>query len=336
MQPQQRSEAGVESRDTRQQGHGSILRRAASIIIAAALAAACADDTRAPFNQTVAGPTLRREAPVEPQFSRAVDPALLTLHSPARLASTPSGRLLVSDYYRGAVLVVDPQTLEPEAALEVKGRVLAVGLWGGRTFVGNATTRTVEVYGANGRLRYSFGGGAGAVSDPSDLAMDGDLGLVFVVDGQAKLVKVFDVDGNLVRTIAGFNNPTGIAVDPTRKEVFVSDFGNLSGFSANAAIKVLDYDGRVLREIPGRSTGFSRPQGLAVDSSRVYLVDAFRGEVLVLDRATGQKTGTLGGFGSGPGQLMLPLDVMIGKRGDVFVSSNQTARIERFTAGTVP
>lgn len=279
---------------------------------------------------------MRPEAPVEPQFSKAIDPALLTLRSPARLASTPSGRLLVSDYYQGAVQVVDPQTLQPEAALEVNGRVLAVGLWGGRTFVGNATTKTVEVYGASGRLRYSFGGGAGAVSDPSDLAIDSDLGLVFVVDGKAKLVKVFEVDGNLVRTIAGFDNPTGIALDPTRKELFVSDFGNLSAFSPTAVIKRLDYDGLVLGEISGRSTGFSRPQGLAVDSTRIYVVDAFRGEVLVLDRATGQQIGTLGSFGSGPGQLLLPLDVLIGKRGDVFVSSNQTARIERFTAGTLP
>ncbi len=308
-----------------------------TVVLLAFLAAACADDRQPPFNPTDLGAAVKPEASVEPQFSKAADPALLVLRSPARLASTPSGRLLVSDYYRGTVLVVDPQTLQPEGALEVKGRVLAVGLWGGRTFVGNATTKTVEVYGANGRWRYSFGGGAGAVSDPTDLAIDGDLGLVFVVDGQEKLVKVFDVNGNPVRTIAGFNNPTGIAVDPTRKEVLVSDFGNLFGFTANAVIRILDYDGRLLHEISGRSTGFSRPQGLAVDTAgRIYVVDAFRGEVLLLDRATGEQVGKLGGFGPGSGQLMLPLDVLIGKQGDVFVTSNQTARIERFPLGAVP
>ncbi len=315
----------------------SVSRRAVLVVLIG-LAAACVDDSPLPSDPTEPGSTVKPEEPVEPRYSGPVDPALLALRSPARLASTPSGRLLVSDYYRGLVLVVDPRTLEPEAALEIGGRVLAVGLWGGRTFAGNATTKTVEVYGADGEWRFSFGGGPGAVEDPTDLAIDRALGLVFVVDGQRKLVQVFDVNGNLKRSISGLTNPTGIALDTSRREVLVSDFGNLSGFAANGAIKIFDYDGQLLREISGGtgggSSGFSRPQGLAVGAGgRIYVVDSFRGEVLILDRTTGQQVGKLGSYGSGAGQLMLPLDVLIGKKGDVFVTSNQTVKIERFSAG---
>ncbi len=317
------------------------MNRRVPVIVLAALAVACVDDTRPSFNPTDPGSTVKPEAPVEPQFSKPADPALLVLRSPARLVLTPSGRLLVSDYYRGTVLLVDPGSLQPEAGFSVDGEALAVGLWGGRIFVGNATTKTVEAYGANGRWRYSFGGGPGAVEDPTDLAIDRDLGLVFVVDGRKKQVKVFDVYGTLKQTIAGFDNPTGIAVDEGRHEVLVSDFGDLLGFRATARIRILDYYGKVLQEISGQGSGgmgqFSRPQGLAVDErGRIYLVDALRGEVLIFDRTTGQQVGTLGSYGPGPGQLTLPLDLVIGKKGEVFVTSYETARIEQFAAGVVP
>ena len=77
---------------------------------------------------------------------------------------------------------------------------------------------------------------------------------------------------------------------------------------------------------------FSRPQGLAVDGKgRIYVVDALSAEVLVLDRETGATLNTIGTFGSNPGQLLLPLDIVVGQTGDVLVTSYRTGKIERFT-----
>ncbi len=115
----------------------------------------------------------------------------------------------------------------------------------------------------------------------------------------------------------------------------MSDYGDPSGsFGVNipARVQIFDYDARDLGGISGT---FSRPQGLAVDGSgHIFLADAFRGVVLVFDRATGSELKILGGFGSGPGQLFLPWDVVIdGTSKDVFVTSNRPGRVEVFRGG---
>ena len=75
---------------------------------------------------------------------------------------------------------------------------------------------------------------------PSDIAVDQEEGLVFVLDGSAKAVKIFDRSGRRVGTVSGpggsseqLANPIGVAVDPARGEVLVSDYGSFgSGGSA--------------------------------------------------------------------------------------------------------
>jgi len=80
---------------------------------------------------------------------------------------------------------------------------------------------------------------------------------------------------------------------------------------------------------------FSRPQGLAVDDSgHVYVVDCFSGEVLVFDRFTGKLLKTVGSYGTNPGQLRLPLDLVVSQRSrDIYVTNNQMKRIEVFKEG---
>jgi hypothetical protein len=76
---------------------------------------------------------------------------------------------------------------------------------------------------------------------------------------------------------------------------------------------------------------FSRPQGLTVEGNgRIYMVDALSAEILVLDRETGATVNTIGTFGSNPGQLLLPLDIVVAQTGDVLVTSYRTRKIERF------
>ncbi|MFQ5747758.1 MAG: NHL repeat-containing protein [Gemmatimonadota bacterium] len=215
---------------------------------------------------------------------------------------------------------------------------------GGLLLVGNAETGTVDVYrAASGKWLRALGG-PGAVNDPTDIAVDASAGTVFVLDGRGARVLVFDLaSGALVRTISGpglaasdLQAPTGIAFDPARGEILVSDYGD-PAMSVPPAVKLFAPDGTYLTEISGKAgmlgQRFSRPQGLAVDAAgRILLVDALAGEVQVLDRATGSLQATLGGFGSGPGQLWLPLDVAIGLQGRIYVTNNRAGRVDELPA----
>ena len=82
---------------------------------------------------------------------------------------------------------------------------------------------------------------------------------------------------------------------------------------------------------------FSKPQGLAVDDAgHIFLVDCWLGYVLVIDRASGGTLKTLGAYGTDPGQLALPLDVVVDLRSkDVAVTNNRPRRIEVFPKGGV-
>ena len=83
--------------------------------------------------------------------------------------------------------------------------------------------------------------------------------LVFVVGGGEKAVKVFDLGGNPLYTLVGpgnepgdLTNPTGIAVDRSVREVFVSDYGDpVTGVPAS--IRIYDYAGNQLAAISGDS-----------------------------------------------------------------------------------
>lgn len=282
------------------------------------------------------------EPPVEPDF-----PPLpgLVLQAPVRLQLTHEKRLLVSDYAARAVFLVDPASRQAVGGFRVEGRPLAVGWWGRRVFVGNATTRTVDVFDHRGAYQYSFGNGPGAVGDPKDLAIDDTLGLVFVVDGRSKVVRVFNVYGEPGKPIAGpgagadrLQNPTGIALHDG--QLFVSDYGDLRTGDP-ARIKIFDYDGGLVASLSGGNGGsrvrFARPQGLTVDAQgNVFLTEAMSGEVIVLDPEADVVRKTLGTWGSAPGQLRLPLDVVVmpGPK-DVFVASFRNGRVEPFVGGGV-
>ncbi len=286
------------------------------------------------------------DTPTEPQFARAFNPLRDSIQSPVRIALTPAGNLLVSDSRRQMILDIDAGTLQPRRAMDVRGTPVAVAMSGSRILVGNATSKQVEVYNARGQFWYAF---AQPVAYPTDIAVDGQL--VFVVDAGAKDIKVFGTDGGLQRVISGpgagldaqLHVPTGITLDHERQEVLVSDYPD-PATGGSAAVRIFDYQGTLLRVVsPGRcgslgcSGGFSRPQGIAVDSrGRIYVVDALLAAVLVFNRDTLTLVKTLGGRDVGPAMLRVPLDVVIGKNGDLFVTSNRTGSVEVFRGGVVP
>jgi len=268
-------------------------------------------------------------------------PGVHQLHSPIRLTMTPEGDLLVSDYQLGMIVTVDHKSLNPTRWFPVQGRPLGVAYARGHVYVGNASKKCVEVYARGGKKLYQLNG---EIKQPTDIAIDEKKGLVFVVDGSQKNVKVFNLKGNFILSFPGtannLVNPTGITLDPAAGEVFVSDYGDLKIY-VYPRIQIFDYNGNLLDTIKGKQgmfgVRFSRPQGLAVDESgHVFMVDCYSGEIMVFDRYTGQTLKTMAGYGTDPGQLRLPLDMVMNPSSkDIYITNNRSAAIEIFEKGGV-
>jgi len=272
-----------------------------------------------------------------------------TLTAPLRMAATSNGTLLVTDHLTRRVFELDPADLSIQRSIRIDGRPLAVACGGGSIYVGNESTRRVDVLDMDGNLRHHLGGPECTFGQPNDIALDLKLGLVMVVDSTENTVKIFRTrlseSGSLVRTIPAtpdpnvLAHPTAIAIDPEARQILVSDFGATES-GIDPKVQVFDYSGNLLQTISGKSgmTGyrFSRPQGLALDAAggRIFLTASWLGTVLVLDRATGSTLSTLGTYGSDPGQLALPVDIeILGPSHDVYVVSSRPGRIEVFPQG---
>ncbi len=278
-----------------------------------------------------------------------------TIQNPRRITEGSVGQLLVSDR-RGWIVAVDQASLEPVWGFQLprEGAPFGVAAWNQLVFVGNTETKNVEVYrllGSGGEtttlnFEYNLGGTAagamGSIQNPISISIDRKAGLVFVLDGDDKKVKIFDSDGPLVKAFeprdsAGeLLSPVSLVVDEMRQEVLVGDYGDPSGSSSAktpARILIYDYAGSLLFQIKGDkfthwSTQFARVQGMTTSADgRIFVADPLGSRILVLDRVSGALVTELGQQGQQPGQLMLPLDVVLDqKTGDLFITNNRGAR----------
>jgi len=280
-------------------------------------------------------------APCRERNSGESVPGSLVLDSPVRITARGTASLLVTDYGLNSACELDRVSLVPTSCFAIAGKPLGIAATADRIFVGNETLHTIEVYDRNGVKLSDM---PGTFSIPTSLAVDDATGLLFILDSGTRTITVLTYAGDPVRTITGdaagngmFVNPVALAVDPVRQEILVSDYGNVnSSFSPPARIRIYTYAGVFVTAISG-SSGFSRPQGLCVTGDRIFVTDGWLGQVLLFTRLSSTQTasaGTLGSYGDGPGQLKLPLDVLVDPSSkDVYVTSNSAGRIERFEKG---
>ncbi len=150
---------------------------------------------------------------------------------------------------------------------------------------------------------------------------------MYVSDSTNNVVKVYSPDGALQFTIGGYGTadgqmifPTGIFVDEYAKELYVVDHINIR-------IEVFDlYNGNFKRKFT--SSYLLRPQGIAVSNGKVYVVDIYHSSVKVFD-TDGNYITSIGVYGSGPGEFILPADVAI-SNGKMLVTDSGNQRIQVF------
>ncbi len=160
---------------------------------------------------------------------------------------------------------------------------------------------------------------------PYGVAADGR-GRVWVADPESHSVHIYDLAERRSHYLlrAGpdlFLSPVGVAYDPDREYLYVSDSGLNKVFVFNNKGALLGQ-----RQSPD---GFSRPGGLALDSQgRLYVVDVLRGCVEIFS-----PDGThLGGLECGAGELNRPSNVTVDQSGRVYVTDSLNFRIVVFGA----
>ncbi len=272
------------------------------------------------------------------------------LTHPARLALGPGDQLYVSDPKVKSIFIYDSSL---QLTGELKDLDSPVGVTVdsfGTIYVGNTGAGNVEKYSSEGILLETIG--AGSVRMPTDLTLDQDDNL-YVADAQSNLIWVFRPDGTLLRTIrkGGLKFPIGVEIayhdDGTGQmvgELYVAD-------KENYLVKVFDLQGNLQRSFGGMvekegmfsttwnwKEKFLSLQSITMDAQgRLHALDLYMNKIQILDRVTGATmAAAYGEYGTEPGQLKLPLDIIVNSVGKVIVANAENKKVEIIYTVTVP
>lgn len=272
-------------------------------------------------------PTSTAELQVSP--GPLVSPVgIYPVYSPQGLSS-----LLVTDAGKRTVNKISFR--HPDAVEElfnVDGIPLGIAKFRRRIYVGNRSKGSVDVYlKSDEKYRLLRRIKTDMPMQPNDIAIDAQARQLIVADGLANNVKVFTLSGRLVRAIDGFGDlfePKSVAVDAQTGVIAVTDCGDMQT-GIPASVQLYDASGAQLL----RKTGmFSAPQGVALSADRLFVADALLGQVMVLNRSDGTLLGTYGSFGTDPGQLVFPLDlVFVEQTATLYVVNNRMGRIMTYS-----
>lgn len=243
-----------------------------------------------------------------------------------------NGRVYVTDVGRKAVFVFD----EPQGKLLIWDRaeehvsfVSPIGIVIGRdgeVLVADSGLGRIVRLDQSGRPRGSFA--QGLVDRPTGLARDPTSGRIFVADTAQHDIKVFDSQGQFVKTIGRrgkqlgeFNAPTHLAfVD---KRLYVSD-------TLNARVQVLTAEGEPIDSLGRRGLfvgNLTRPKGITVDLDRnIYVVEGYYDHLLIFNKE-GRFLLPIGGTGSAIGQFFLPAGAWSDGNGRIFIADMFNGRV---------
>lgn len=252
---------------------------------------------------------------------------------PSALALSQRGILAVADGAGACVHIID---LEERTHHRVTGwgeerfAVPAGVTWAGeRLFVTDAHRRDVVELDTKGRVHGNFS--IDEMKRPVGITFVPQRGQLYVVDGGAHCVRVFDLAGTPITTLGRqglapgeFNFPSHITSVGDR--IVVADSGNVR-------IQWLDLDGRFVRAFGRRGDGagdFSLPKGVAVDGhGHLYVVDARFENIQVFD-SVGRLLMAWGREGRELGEFWLPSGLAIDKSNRIWVADSGNRRIQVF------
>lgn len=169
--------------------------------------------------------------------------------------------------------------------------------------------------------------------EPKALAIDTKNGLLGIVDHKDTLIYSL-AQGRPAFPLTGvkMDKPAGIAFDPERKLVYVSDI-------RKSEIYQFDYTGKHLNTFGGRGNAkgsFYFPGHMAVNpDGLLYVVDIMNWRIQVID-SDGNFIRSFGGHGSAPGQFGRPKGIAINRDGVVMVTDGDFNRATLYTSTGTP
>ena len=204
------------------------------------------------------------------------------------------------------------------------GRPLGITFDGaGNLYVCDAHYKSVMVFGPDNQPRFTIGG-PDDLEVPAFVEVNDRLGRVYVSDGKAGRVVVFDKQGKKLFTFGElggesgmFRAPQGMAIDKENR-VFVADL-------LNARVQVFDADGKFLymfgerADLPG---GFEGPKDMAFDSEgNLHIVDS-RKALLLSYQADGRLLLYTGGQkqSTSPVGFAMPISIFIDKNDRIYIA----------------
>ncbi len=220
---------------------------------------------------------------------------------------------------------VPPQLLTPMGvAFDSKGKVYVSDQKMGGIFIFELETETTH-YIRNG-VHAHFVLINGIVID--------DLDRLFVADGGAKQVLVFDANHNVITAIQeGLKKPDGVAVDNENRYLYVTDVELDQVFVFDLdTFKLIRKMGTTGRDHRLTTPGdFAEPTAVAVDKDgNVFVVDTLNCRIEMFD-ADGNFVRTWGKNGDGPGAFARPKGVAVDSDGHVWVVDQMLDRVSIFS-----
>ena len=252
---------------------------------------------------------------------------------PHSVALSETGLVAVADAAGGAVHILNmtdrSHTVVVGSEQERFGAPIGAAWVGERLFVTDARLAEVIELDAAGHVRRRFG--QDNFRRPVGIAYASQRKRLYVVDGDAGRIKVFDTNGLLIDTIGHPGVETGALHFPTHlcitgDRLVVADTGNFR-------VQVMDLDGLFIRAIGGKGDGagdFSLPKGVAVDSkSHIYVADAHFENIQVFDQE-GRLLMAFGQEGPSPGEFSLPAGIAIDADDRIWVADSGNRRLQVF------
>lgn len=190
----------------------------------------------------------------------------------------------------------------------------------GRLLVADAGQRVVHIFDFE-RQKYDYltGGPREPFSSPIGVAVDA-ADNIYVSDSVRARIYVFNKKGKFIRLLGDprrgttFQRPTGLAIDPARQLLYVTD-------TLPHQILVLDLGGALIKTIGHRGTGpgeFNYPTALTLAGGNIYVVDAMNFRIQVLT-PEGKFLGSFGRLGNRTGTLNRPKGIACDSDGHLYV-----------------